>query len=140
MEVSISENKVLWVDAEYNVWETLDKVSKDSAVNWERINNLPSIVQVASGSTHALFLDQNRCVWGRGNNRNGELGMGDLVPRPEPTKIENLPEIQAIWARHTSSYFLDIFNCLWCCGTNKIHFAQNINHLQQTPVQITVLP
>ena len=66
--------------------------------------------------------------------------MDDLVPRPEPTKIENLPEIQAIWAGHTSSYFLDIFNCLWCCGTNKIHFAQNINHLQQTPVQITVLP
>src|SRR3990167_10526737 len=46
MEVSFSENKVLWVDAEYNVWETLNKVSKDSAVNWERINNLPSIVQV----------------------------------------------------------------------------------------------
>ena len=51
------------------------------------------IVQISAGTLHTVVLDYKGNVYTFGDNRYGQLGHGDQVSRPLPTKIEGVCKI-----------------------------------------------
>ncbi len=76
-------------------------------------------INISSGSDHALILDKNGDVWAFGNNQYGQLGLGNLIDRPNPTKV-NLPvKIIYVACGAYHSMVIDENNEVWAFGKNS---------------------
>jgi len=52
---------------------------------YHRISQINSrVVSFSTSSTHSICLDENSVVWIWGENKQGELGLGDSAPRQVP--------------------------------------------------------
>ena len=54
------------------------------------ISNLTNIIQISSGYTHSLALNNNGQVYAFGNNFAGQLGLGDKKDRNIPIKVMSI--------------------------------------------------
>jgi len=85
---------------------------------------LNTIVAIACGQTHTLFLTSTGKVWACGNPANGRLGLGaDMTTnRLVPTIISdvsfNLNTITSISGGYSHSIFLSNTSKAWTCGLN----------------------
>jgi hypothetical protein len=83
------------------------KISKRNTKKPKIISGLPNIKAVAAGINHSLVLDFQDQVWGFGDNRIDQLGLGGLRSSfPSPTLIPGLEKIAAIFARGYASMAL----------------------------------
>lgn len=80
------------------------------------------ICKVACGSHHTLALDTNGCVYAWGCNEHGELGLGDLKNRNEPTLISFFKKqtIVDIAAGDGFSVCVDQLGRVYCFGWNEM--------------------
>lgn len=96
----------------------------------------------------SLAVDGHSCVadaggvWCWGPNQNGELGVGDQAPRPQPTHTSGLPAdiVQiALSSRHTCARSRS--DGVWCWGANDQGQAgQPATPLQLLPKRVPGLP
>ena len=68
---------------------------------------------------HSLIIDSNKCVWAFGCNSHGELGVGEIKSKMEPSKIPSLNEIVSVATGDHFSLFLHKDGSVWSCGDNK---------------------
>ena len=143
--VAVSGYHTLFLDINGSVWATgnnaygqLGLGTTTSRCNPEKITSLPKIVAISCSSFyyHSLFLDEDGAVWSCGNNRNGQLGLGDTYQRTSPEKITSLPKIKSIHAGYNHSMFLDCDGYAWCCGKGSELGDKNAN----IPHKIKSLP
>jgi alpha-tubulin suppressor-like RCC1 family protein len=87
------------------------------------ISNLPflipdlcNIIQISSGSKHALFLDNEGRVWGLGSDEFGQLGLGNYKVNNTVTLIPGLENIVQVDAGETFSICLDDKRKVWGFG------------------------
>ncbi len=85
---------------------------------------LNTIVAIACGQTHSLFLTSTGKVWACGNPANGRLGLGSdmttnrLVPTIISDASFNLNTIISISGGYSHSIFLSNTSKAWTCGLN----------------------
>jgi alpha-tubulin suppressor-like RCC1 family protein len=81
---------------------------------------------ISAGDYHTVVLDFKDEVWTFGNNRYGQLGLGDENFRATPTKISfaafNLPDLQfkSIAAGGAHTVAIDFNNDIWVFGSNAV--------------------
>lgn len=86
--------------------------------NWELFNSLET-VQIASGSSFALFLKSDGTVWATGNNRNGALGNGTYNDSHIPGLVVGLRDIKYIDSSGAHCVALDNNGRLYTWGYNS---------------------
>src|SRR3990167_7228094 len=74
------------------------------------------VIETAGAEIHALFLDQDGCVYSMGKGPSGQLGHGEQKYAIGPSKIPSLPKIISIFAAPQISMFVDEEGALWMCG------------------------
>lgn len=92
-----------------------------SSATPQRVSGLPEIQQVAAGLNHSLALARDGRVYAWGRNRDGELGLGSLVPVSSPTLIPSLSGIIAIaagGAARSTSAALSSSGTVYAWGSN----------------------
>jgi len=105
-----------------------------------RVSGLNSVkvVEVASGLTHCLALDQEGRVWAWGSNRYGELGIGNNTFRTTPMQISGLNSVIAVATG--SSHSLAIarpYFTVWSWGRNQHgQLGDGTNTDRNTPLEI----
>lgn len=94
IDVSVSEKYALALNnnGKVYIWGNLD-----TKINYhEKIDNpilLPSlsnIIKISAGRDHVLMLDYNGSIYSAGDNKHGQLGLGDRKKRFVPTMIPNM--------------------------------------------------
>ena len=107
-----------------------------------KIESLPRIKSIATGTWSSIFLDEEGSVWASGFNGNGELALpSGLKHSLSPTKIEGLPPISAIYAKKTCPLFLDVDGGVWMSGEGFRQFGfANIPPSTGGPMKIPNLP
>lgn len=65
---------------------------------------------------HCAVIDENFGVWVFGQNKFGQLGLGDKIDRILPVKIPNLPPIVLISLSRKCVFFLDDGGFVWYSG------------------------
>ena len=51
-----------------------------------------AIVDISVGESSSLVLDIEGMIWSWGNNKQGELGLGDVMYRPHPFPVMSLKQ------------------------------------------------
>ena len=89
------------------------------AEEFTKVDFKTSFQSVHCGMGYTIALDVDGNVWSTGNNRNGELGLGDENDRMFFTKTNNI-NIQAMSNLYHHSLILDENNNLWVSGLDKL--------------------
>ena len=79
-----------------------------------------TIVALAAGSHHSLFLASDGTVWACGLNADGQLGLDDglYADQSTPQAVSGLSQIRAIAAGGLHSLFLNSDGSVWATGEN----------------------
>jgi alpha-tubulin suppressor-like RCC1 family protein len=77
-----------------------------------------SVIKIASGDSHTLFLKSDNSLWVTGNNAWGQLGDGTYNKTNQPEQIV-ASEVTAIAAGQFFSLFLKSDGSLWAMGCNS---------------------
>ena len=75
---------------------------------------MDNVLSVCSGEDHYLCVTKDRKLWGWGENRYGELGLGDCLPRTEPTIIAD--GVKRAFCGSRQSFFVKEDDSLWRSG------------------------
>ena len=75
-----------------------------------------SAPDLALGAAHRLLLRPDGSLWAWGANEAGQLGLGDLRPRPLPARVPGLAGIVAVAAQGEVSEALAADGTLWRWG------------------------
>lgn len=100
------------------------------------------VKQVACGSDHVLLLGKSGRVWSGGLNHRGQLGHGDIHPRPHPSLIEALDGIcfEAIscgnWHNLALSGYGDVYSWGWNVDQQLGHSADTATVATPTLVDV----
>ncbi|MDL9937733.1 hypothetical protein QSJ18_13350 [Gordonia sp. ABSL1-1] len=92
-------------------------------VEW-RQSPEPGLVPGLTGATAIAAADDHTCavvrgsVWCWGENRDGQLGTGNLTPSPEPVQVPGLTQVTAISATKARTCVVNAGN-LYCWGRMK---------------------
>jgi len=70
----------------YTIWAKGKSATFIVRITVSAIQN-PSVVSIASGSSHVFALKNDGTLWACGDNSNGQLGMGDLSSRNNMTQV-----------------------------------------------------
>jgi len=68
-----------------------------------RVQGVGDVAQIACGEAHMLALTRDGSVWAWGQNRAGQLGVGDVEARGVPTRVPLLSGVSALYAAHSGS-------------------------------------
>jgi len=79
----------------------------------------PVLSQIAAGSYHTLFVNQNGTVWAWGSGSYGQLGNGTTTYSPVPVQIPTLSDIVSVAAGEDFSLALDENGSVWAWGKNN---------------------
>ena len=82
---------------------------------------LTGVTKIAAGGIHSLFLKSDGSVFGCGFNQNGELGLGDNLPKNSATYIfgDTSNPVTFIAAGDGFSLFSKSDYTIWGCGNNN---------------------
>lgn len=80
----------------------------------------PELVSLTAGRNHACALGSDGVAWCWGDNRFGQLGVGDVDPRTGAVRVEGLPPVRHLLATGDMSCALDDGYRLWCWGSNVL--------------------
>lgn len=83
-----------------------------------QIPDLGKIIALSCTNTSSLCLDEYGDVWSFGNNKFGELGLGDQINRKQPTKINSLSNIISISCGGQFAFCIDNNSIIWGFGSN----------------------
>lgn len=83
------------------------------------IPTLKNIIQIASGLSHSLGLDNNGHVYSFGNESNGRLGLGNNTKDTLPTRIPNLNNIIQVSCGEDFSLALNENGNVFLFGLNR---------------------
>lgn len=83
-----------------------------------QVSGLTSIIAIAAGVDHSLFLKNDGTVWACGNNLSGQLGDGTIVNKTTSIQVSSLSGITAIAGGGSHSLFLKNNGTVWACGLN----------------------
>jgi len=78
-----------------------------------------SAPDLALGAAHRLLLRPDGSLWAWGANEAGQLGLGDLRPRPLPARVPGLPPLRAVAAGAAHSLALARDGTVWAWGANE---------------------
>ena len=67
--------------------------------------NIIKVKAISAGKFHSLIIDENNDVYSFGNNKHGQLGLGDNISRFIPIKIEGI-KARFILAGYSSSFII----------------------------------
>ncbi len=99
-----------------------------------------NITQTASGAIHTLLLTVSGTVYGYGQNGFGQLGLGDVVNRNEPTQIPFGIAIKQVSAGYYFSLILTSNGTVYSFGDNSLGQTgladNNVISQQLTPAYI----
>ena len=90
-----------------------------------------TMTQLACGSDHILLLSDTGRVWSNGLNHRGQLGHGDILPRPHPSLIEALDGIHFVavacgnWHNLALSEYGDVYSWGWNVDQQLGHSADS---------------
>lgn len=105
------------------------------------IPGLSNIVEIAAGKFHSLAIDSQGNVWTWGCNRNGQLGLGNLVDKHEPTKLSFYLPIIHIAVGYYHSFIVDVEGDVWGFGYNEMGQLGTGDKIDKiVPQRITTLP
>jgi alpha-tubulin suppressor-like RCC1 family protein len=85
-----------------------------------KIENIPKIKEIHSGAFHSILIDVDGNCWSFGINMEGQLGLGDKIPKSVPTKISisiDSPISSAVLGTY-HTIILDIYGRVYSCGSN----------------------
>lgn len=91
--------------------------AKSSVSSFVNIS-LKEIVQIESGYCSMIALTKHGKVFGRGNNEDGELALGDTNPRNEWTHVAFPNAVKQIAFSHSHALFLTVDSQVFSCGCN----------------------
>ena len=92
-----------------------DKTNRTTPILISGINNVKSI---ACGSSHTLFLLNDRTVYSCGNNDYGQLGLNDKIQRTTPTKISTITNVKNVSCGNAHTLFILNDGTVYSCGNN----------------------
>ncbi len=86
----------------------------------QRVEGIPAMQTVVTGSQHTCALDRQRAIWCWGSNERGQLGIGniDSLVQILPTKISTLAGVVQIAASGSRSCAVLENAEVWCWGEN----------------------
>jgi alpha-tubulin suppressor-like RCC1 family protein len=101
-----------------------------------------NVLSVAPGGGHTCALMADNTVWCWGDNKYGQLGLGDLNPRSTPTPIDPnmLSNVASVYTGgfHTCATKQD--STLWCWGDNRYgQLGMGDTTQRTTPKQVAIL-
>ena len=73
----------------------------------------------AIGAYHSFFIDTSSNLWGFGNNKYAQLGLGDKRERNLPENMQNSSQIISVCAGGSHSIFIDLHGDVFTCGNNE---------------------
>lgn len=113
---SLSENTV-WCGCRQTILRYDDKYYFRNCFDFGRIA-VKNISQFGVCGYNFIVLDENRCVWGSGENKFGELGLKkkNIDPR-SPVKI--LPKVKSISVGYNHTLAIGDDACLYAWGDNS---------------------
>lgn len=104
--------QLTWIDVNGKIWELPMNKTDDVEVFTNHPREVvgfdgAKIIALAYGGDHRLVLDNEGRVWAWGENSFGQLGLGDVQKRTEPTLIPSLKNIAVIKSGNSTSCALD---------------------------------
>jgi len=103
-----------------NVWGQLGLDNTQKRQRFERVKELPSpVIKFAAGYYHSLVVLKNGELWACGDNRYGQLGLGDTEHRQHFERVKGLRSpIIKLEGGNSHSLVLLKNGDLWACGYN----------------------
>lgn len=109
-------------------------------INPTQVNSIGSVISIAGGFRHSLFIKGDNTVWASGINNQGQLGDGTNDSKTTPVQINSLSDIVAVSAGQYHSLFLKNDGTVWSCGDNLVgQLGDGSNLSQNIPVQVSGL-
>jgi len=130
-------NEELWTSGE-NSYGELGLGDTENRQHFEHVKTLPSpVIKLAAGHCLSLVLLKNGDLWACGNNKIGQLGLGDTEHQQHFERIKELPSpVIKLAAGHYHSLVLLKNGDLWACGFNDygqlgLGDTENRQHLER---------
>ena len=116
------------------VW-TWDRLRPDEG--WRRVDAIEGVVALAAGAQHLAALRGDGKVWTWGENAQGQLGDGTLLPNHEPRHVAGLDGVVSVAAGALFTAALKADGSLWVFGSTWGEIAPGIpEKMLARPVQV----
>lgn len=92
---------------------------------------------VVGGENHSIALKGDGTVWGWGNNKFGQLGIGSTITTEIPTKVNGLQNVKMVASGSNHTLALKEDGTVWAWGYNNVgQLGDNTQIVKYTPVQV----
>jgi alpha-tubulin suppressor-like RCC1 family protein len=125
-----------WGDNRYGQLGLGDRTSRPSPV--KLAGALDPSAKVFTGGGHSCAIHTDGTFWCWGDNRSGQLGLGDNEPRLVPTKVDALGNgVAAAYTGGAHTCVLKTDASVWCWGNNQYgQLGVAIGPSASTPAQV----
>jgi alpha-tubulin suppressor-like RCC1 family protein len=126
-----------WGDNRFGQLGTGDTVEHDAPVAVDP-TDLPGVTEVFPGGEHTCALRTDNSLWCWGNNRFGQLGLGDTNVRLTPTRVDALgTDVAAAYAGGAHTCAVKTDGSVWCWGNNQYgQIGADVGSLAIAPTQV----
>ena len=141
---SFGDNWPFDVDDDHGSQNDLGQLRTRNTTNFnvpQKLQDIPPVVSVSCGAEHTLIITNDSNLWSWGNNKYGQLCLGNKEKqmKPQKTSFSNISRISAGWSY---SLFQNNKGEIFACGDNQ--FGQcglgHFNTPQIMPSQILDAP
>ena len=102
--------------------------------------DLENVIEVASGTWHALALDKTGRVWSWGFDSSGQLGRGRMLGQSVPAEVAGLPKAAQVSAGTVHNLAIDEAGAIWAWGSNGYgQLGDGLYGDRSTPVRLSAL-
>ena len=79
-----------------------------------------SVRQIAVRHMHTCAVTTDNNLWCWGNNRYGQLGLGNTDDKTSPTQVTSLTDVASVSLGHRHTCAIKTDGTLWCWGYNLL--------------------